>query len=231
MQKQIKIMQKSKLQGNDKVKESIANTLKRTYKNRVQFAKKHGVKMTQQVTAKKLGMSQSLLSQYFNGDLPIPEDKLSLLCSYLRVELEDLPRGWTRGGEPKLFVLNSGGTVKEWTESAAYFEEKLVHKSEFLVKFTGDVVLSEDGEVLYKHGGALQAFLHLCLTDAMTEEQLENVKVVCCWEWDDLSKRLPGKCIFMKKETWSAKKASGAFTDLKRFEYGPMMALFQIILR
>ncbi len=219
----------------------IAAALLVAYKKRCSVMKPRNLKITQEIVARKLGVSQSLISQYFAGDLPIPDAKLQIFCDFLRIRPVDIDPNFQSTPEKhksKFFVLDTGNCGQEFLNSEAYYEESLGHLIGIKTKYTADIRLLEDGKIVYEHGGVLQAFLHLTFVDALSKEELKKVNLVAVSRWKDYKKQIPGQFLFMRKNTYLAKLAKQKQMEKEqivdfneRRQWGPCMAVLQIILK
>lgn len=207
-----------------KNQKNIAAVLRSAFRERCKVGKRHNVKMTQSLIASKLGMSQSLLSQYLSGDMPVPDHQLKLLCGFLRIneneiypsELRRLQKAVASVNHKKrkkeVFVLDTGKNGEEWQKSKSYFEETFTDQVGIMMKFQDDIILDDSGTKIYEHGGALEAFIHTALLETLTTKELNQVKIVANWRWADFRKQIPGELIFMSKQNYDRKMREIATT-------------------
>lgn len=244
-------IQKSITQDNELRQKQIAASLFTAFEKRVSLAKSHNIKITQSLVASKLGMSQSLISQYLKGDIPIPDHKMRILSDFLRVDAEKLnPRlrnikKKNNKRKKKLFILDTGSCGMEWQKSKAHYEDFASVKIGTILKYTGDIVLHKElfdyhgkatGNKIYEHDvNPLTCYLHIAHLDVLSIEELKNVKIIANWRWADIKNQMPEKFVFMDKTLYEFKMkelASEPIFDLRwKKNWGPPFAILNIIMK
>lgn len=89
-------MKKNQPTSKDK---DLASKLKAIYES-----KKRAERVTQKEAAKELGMSQSAVSQYLNGDIPLNLEAGLKFCAFLEIEPAKLNSEWGKLIEPFMYM-------------------------------------------------------------------------------------------------------------------------------